>query len=150
MDKNALVGRCGLYCGACVIYRAERDDPEWQKRLAEHFKCPPEKVSCQGCGVLTPNCWGNDCGMVKCLNERGYQFCYECSEYEAKTCDKFEEISKRYLEEDFVDLRQNLSRIKGSKVEEWLRECEKLYTCPNCGKPTTTGAKKCHHCHVEL
>ena len=150
MDKSALVGRCGLYCGACVIYRAERDDPEWQKRLAEHFKCPPEKVSCQGCGVLTPNCWGNDCGMVKCLNEKGYEFCYECSEYEAKTCDKFEEIWKRYAEEDSVDLRMNLSRIKEGKVEEWLRESEKLYTCPHCGKPITTGAKKCHHCNLKL
>jgi len=43
VDFN-LVGKCGLYCDACVIYRAYKDGGTYLKRVAEHFKIPPEKV----------------------------------------------------------------------------------------------------------
>jgi hypothetical protein len=29
-----LVGRCGLYCGACAIYRAYKDNGEYLAKLA--------------------------------------------------------------------------------------------------------------------
>ena len=144
------MGKCGLYCGACGIYRAERDDQEWRRRMAEHFKCSVEKVRCNGCGALTLNCWGFDCKFVKCLRERRYEFCYECIDYKNRSCEKFEKFSKEYLEEDDVDLRKNLAMIKDGKVEEWLASSEKFYTCKFCGKPVTTGAKKCHHCKREI
>lgn len=150
MNAKALVGRCGLYCGACVIYRAERDDPAWRRRLGEQFRCPPEKVRCEGCGALTPDCWGNDCELVRCMNEKGYVFCYECPDYDTKSCDKYEQLWRRYSEEDGVDLRRNLAVIKKGKVEEWLGECKSRFTCPHCGKPVASGARKCHHCNREL
>jgi hypothetical protein len=150
MNKKDLVGRCGLYCGACVIYRAERDDPELRKRLAERWNCPVEKVRCNGCGALTPDCWGSDCKFVKCLSQKGYQFCYECPDYEAGSCVMFEEFSKNYLKDDGVDLRKNLVMIKEGKTEEWLKHSQKFYTCKFCGKPVTAGAKKCHHCKKEI
>jgi hypothetical protein len=150
MSKMDLVGRCGLYCGACGIYRAERDDPEYRKRLATHFNCPVEKVRCQGCSALTSDCWGFDCKFVKCLNAKGYQFCYECPEYENRSCEMFEKFAKEYLEEDGVDCRKNLAMIKDGKIEKWLNLSEKFYTCKFCGKPIVVGAKKCHHCEKEI
>lgn len=150
MNKQDLVGRCGLYCGACVIYRAERDDQEWRRKVAEHFKCPAEKVRCNGCAVLTPDCWGFECKFLKCLNEKGYQFCYQCPEYEKRTCEMFEKFSKIYLAEDGVDLRRNLKMIKEGRVEEWLDYSEKFYSCKFCGQPVTTRAKKCYHCKKEI
>ncbi|KPJ53487.1 hypothetical protein AMJ39_04545 [candidate division TA06 bacterium DG_24] len=150
MDNRSLVGRCGLYCGACGIYRAQRDDQEWRKRIAEHFDCPAEKVRCDGCGALTPDCWGWDCKLVLCLNNRGHQFCNECPDYEQHTCEKFEKLAKRYLEEDGVDLRKNLAMIEEGRVDEWLADSKRLYACRHCGKPVTTGAKRCHHCGLEI
>lgn len=149
-QERSLVGKCGLYCGACSIFRAERDDPEWRKRIARHFDCPAEKVRCRGCGALTPECWGYDCKFIVCLRERGYEYCFECPEYETRSCRKFEELSKAYLEEDGVDLRANLTLIKSGKVDEWLEEFKKRYTCRFCEKETVTGEKKCHHCNREL
>jgi len=150
MDNKNLIGRCGLYCGACCIYRAERDGQEYKKRLALRFDCPEEKVRCNGCGALTPECWGFDCKFVKCLKEKGYEFCFECPEYEQRTCEMFEEFSKNYLEEDGVDLRENLAMIKEGKMDEWLKLSERLYTCKFCGKPVAAGAEKCHHCKKEI
>lgn len=152
MVDRSLVGRCGLYCGACSIYRAYKDNGEYLKRLAEHFKCALEKVRCEGCMNLTPKCWGYECKIVNCLKEKNLQFCYQCSEWESGRCEKFEGLAKPYLEEDGVDLRANLERIRKGEVEEWLRESEERYRCPSCGKPLSTGRmkSKCYHCGADL
>ena len=148
MVNRNLVGRCGLYCGACGIYRGYKDGGQYRQRLADFFKCPPEKVRCEGCQVLTSECWGNDCKIVKCLNAKELQFCYECSEFETHTCERFEKFSKDYLTDDGVDLRANLAKIKTGKVDEWLRESEERFRCSHCGKPLPTSSfrKKCYHC----
>lgn len=150
MTNQALVGRCGLYCGACSIYRAEKDNPEYRNRLAARFNCPPEKVRCNGCGALTPECWGYECKFVKCLKEKGYEFCFECAEYEQRTCEMFEKFSRSYLEEDGVNLRKNLAMVKEGKIDQWLRYSKEFYACRFCGKPTVAGAKSCHHCKKEI
>lgn len=149
MTEENLVGRCGLYCGACSIYRAYKDDGDYLKRLSEHFKCPPEKVRCEGCQTLTPESWGNDCKIVQCLRSRGYNFCYECQQYEKRSCKKLEKLAKGYLE-DNVDIRVSLEKIKSGKTKEWLKESKKRFRCPYCKKPLPTGAKKCYHCKKEF
>ena len=149
MVDMQLVGRCGLYCGACNVYRAQRDDPEWRRRFAERFNCTVEQVRCEGCGGLTPDCWGFDCKILKCLRERGYEFCCECPDYEARSCEKHERIARGYAE-DGVDMRANLAMIKEGKLAEWLEAAAAQYTCKFCGGPTTEGAAKCHHCGREI
>ena len=149
-----LVGRCGLYCGACSIYRAYKDNGDYLKRLAVHFKCPPEKVRCEGCQALTPNCWGYECKIVQCLRAENLEFCYECKQYEEHSCEKFENLAKPYLEEDGVDLRANLGRIRKGEAEikVWLKESEEKFRCSECGKPLPTGSfrSKCYHCGTVL
>lgn len=150
IDKK-LVGRCGLYCGACGIYRACKDDGEFLKKLAESLKCPPEKVRCEGCGALTPNCWGYDCKIFKCIKSKGFDFCYQCNQYQNNSCEKFEKLAKGYLEVG-EDLRANLQRIRKDEIEEWLHESEEKYRCPACEKPLPVyGIKgKCYHCGASL
>ena len=151
MVNRNLVGRCGLYCGACTIYRAYKDGGEYLKGRAERFKCPPEKVRCEGCMALTPECWGNDCKIVQCLRGKGLDFCYECSQYESNRCEKFGKLAADYLE-DGVDLRANLERIRKGEVDKWLHESEAKFRCPECGKPLSVGARKskCYHCGADL
>ena len=149
MTDEDLVGRCGLYCGACSIYRAYKDSGDYLKRLSEHFKCPPEKVRCEGCQILTPECWGNDCKIVQCLRTRDYAFCYECPQYEERSCEKFEKLAKGYLE-DNVDIRANLEKIKIGKTKEWLKESKNRFRCPYCKKPLPEGSKTCYHCKKEF
>jgi hypothetical protein len=151
VNRN-LVGRCGLYCGACGIYRAFKDGGEYRLRLADVFKCPPDKVRCEGCQVLTTQCWGNDCKIVRCLNAKGLQFCYEFLDYERRTCEEFEKFSKEYLKDDDVDLRANLMRIKVGDFDEWLKETKEKYRCSYCGEPLPTRSfkKKCYHCGKQI
>ncbi|MDH5634499.1 MAG: DUF3795 domain-containing protein [Candidatus Bathyarchaeota archaeon] len=152
MVDKSLVGRCGLYCGACEIYRAYKEGGEVLRRAAEYFKCPPEKVRCKGCQVLTPECWGTGCEMVQCLNAKELRFCYECPDYERHACEKYEKFAEAYLKEDGVDLRNNLARIKAGEAERWLKESAENFRCPDCKRPLSYGAmkKRCVHCGKEL
>jgi len=150
IDEN-LVGRCGLYCGACSIYRAYKDKDEYLKRVSEHFKCPPEKVRCEGCMALTPQCWGNGCKIVQCLRLKDFQFCYQCPELAEESCEKYEKLARGYLE-DGEDIRANLARIEKGETGEWLHECAQTFRCNVCKKPLPANRIKriCYHCGADL
>ena len=149
MVENNLVGRCGLYCGACTIYRAYKDEEEFRNRVAAYFKYSPEKVRCEGCQALTPECWGNDCKIVQCMTAKGYSFCHECPQFDDKSCEKYNELATRYLE-DNVDARANLARIKSGQIEAWLKESRERFRCSFCGKPLSEGRDNCYHCGNEF
>lgn len=150
VDAN-LVGRCGIFCGACGVYRAYRDGGEYRQGMADHFKIPPEKVRCEGCQALTPECWGSGCKIVSCLNAKGLQFCYECADFDGHSCEKFGKLSKDSMGEG-VDLRANLARIKAGDVDGRLKESDKRFRCSRCGEllPAHLYRERCYHCGAEF
>jgi len=145
MSKNDLIGRCGLYCGACDIYRVFVDKKtEKQRRMAEYFKCRPEQVRCQGCQNPTPEDWCYDCKIIKCLEKNGYTYCYECEKIE--TCEIYQELNGRYNNYPY----KNLKRLKEVGKEKWLEEMTKRWTCPQCKAAIEYEDKKCLNCGFDL
>lgn len=57
MSNQELIECCGIYCGACIIYRAERDHEQARIDIANQHQCQVEHVAYQGCGRLTEVCW---------------------------------------------------------------------------------------------
>jgi hypothetical protein len=149
MIDRTLAGRCGLFCGACDILRADRDGGELRGRLADHFGVEPDKVRCNGCGDLKTDSWGTGCKILNCLNAKGYIFCFECDKYRDNSCEIYEELAGRYLEDGY-DVRQSLKRIADGGIDKWLEESEKRFACRSCGKPVIAGAEKCHHCEARI
>lgn len=151
-DKN-LIGRCGLYCGACSIYRAYKDSNKLQETLARKHSCSPEDVRCEGCQTVSKKGWsgeenwGRNCEIIKCLDARGLDFCYECDNYEQ--CEKFGELFDSHLQYG-ENLRENLNKIKAGKAEQWLTEEDKKWRCRNCKKPISIYLKECHWCGAKL
>ncbi|HYE09997.1 MAG TPA: DUF3795 domain-containing protein [Patescibacteria group bacterium] len=150
MSDFNLVGKCGLYCGACTIYRAERDNQDWRSELASQFNCSSEQVRCNGCGSLTNECWGSGCKIVMCINSKGHKFCFECNEYKNNNCDKFSKVANRYAERSKIDLRANLMMIQNGETESWLEESKNRFSCRICGRPVVAGSKTCHHCNKDM
>ncbi len=152
-DLN-LVGRCGLYCGHCSVYRAYKDSRSVQEEIAERKGCLPEEVRCEGCSAMElsgwamEDCWGKNCPIYKCLNARKIQFCFECAAYE--TCEKFARHARMNLKELRIDLRENNRMIKAGRVEEWLEIEDEKWRCPECGRPIMIEAEKCHWCNRPL
>jgi len=148
-----LVGRCGIYCGSCGFYRAYKDQGEYLQRVSNEWEIPVEKIRCEGCHALTPSCLGSECRIVQCLDSKVFDYCFECSEYAQKSCEKHNELSARWAA-DSVDLRANLERVKAGEIGAWLKECEKQFSCSSCGKPLPVLGwnvmKKCYHCGLAL
>jgi hypothetical protein len=149
-----LVGRCGLYCGSCIIYRAHRDSIQLRQLVADHENCRPEDVRCEGCQtVLTSGWnedqeWGRHCRIVKCLEDKGLDFCYQCDIY--PDCEKFLELGEIASKMEVEDLMENLEKIKAGKVAEWLEEEDMKWRCHECGKPVSRHLQECHWCGAEL
>jgi len=150
MANHDLVGRCGLYCGACIIYRAYKDSAELQQRIAELEGRKPEDIRCEGCQKalsegwnVEDQPWGKNCKIVQCLEARGLRFCYECDSY--PKCDRFLEIANS-CQKKGENLIENLSRIQSGQVEEWLEEEARRWKCKECGKPITMHLEECHWC----
>ncbi len=147
MANKNLIGRCGLYCGICEIYRAYKDSRKLQEEIAKKLNCRPEEVKYEGCQALDvyewsyKKEWGTNCTILKCLNTKKLNFCYECAEYD--TCQRFNKFAKIRLPE--IDLRRNLQMIQEGKFEEWLLEQDKKWRYPRCGNPIIVSYdKNCH------
>ncbi len=147
MVNMNLVGRCGLYCGSCIIYRAERDSEQLRMDIAKENGCEPGDVQCSGCqsvlvdGWDSDNVWGKNCEIVKCLDSKGMSTCYDC---EVK-CHSFKEWYE-HMQEHGEDLEQNLEKINGGDLKEWLKEKEDKWSCKECGKPLIINLDRCHRC----
>ena len=76
MDQM-LLSRCGIYCGACYVYRAERDVGEFLRDTAEWQGVELEQVKCNGCLAPKAEKWPNcqKCHVIDCLKEKGLEFC---------------------------------------------------------------------------
>ncbi len=105
-DAN-LAGRCGIYCGACLIHRAYKDsNKEIQEEMAGRVKPSrmPKDVVCEGCQTLLtsqkswageeafPLVGGRNCKIILCLETKGLDFCCECTEY--PDCEMFSSFGK--------------------------------------------------------
>ncbi|UCE26651.1 MAG: DUF3795 domain-containing protein [Candidatus Coatesbacteria bacterium] len=129
-SEKGLIGRCGIYCEACLIYGVSHHTEdvfvEKRRNMAEHFDCKPEQVACGGCQQLTDSSWGSACEILKCLNARGYGYCDECDGI--NECEKFAELDGRYGE-----LKDSMARLREVGPDSWLAEQRDAMTCPGCG-----------------
>ena len=152
MIDYALVGRCGVFCGSCIVYRAFKDSNQLREQIAKKQKCKVEDVRCDGCQTVLESGWeiqrqwGKNCRIIKCLEGKGLKFCFECEIF--PNCKNFQMIYKPYLKAH-ENLIENLERIKTGEVKEWLAEEEKKWVCRECGNPISD-YEECHWCGAKL
>jgi hypothetical protein len=83
------------------------------------------------------------------MDAKGYMYCSECPEYEAKSCKNFEDMDG-FFRRRGESLRENLRKINSGEVEAWLIEEEAKNRCKSCGNPTFWGEKQCPGCGKPL
>ena len=132
MIDQSLLTRCGIYCGACYVYRAERDCGDFLREIAEWQKVEIDKVKCNGCLAPEDEKWPNcrKCHPWKCLEEKGLQFCYECDSFWDYSCDRYNNLEE-FCSRRGENTRQNLIKIMADR-ERYLVEQDKQWRCPSC------------------
>lgn len=133
MGEKNLAAPCGIYCGACRQYLLTK------KGLLE---ARGYKQECKGCRIRNKNCAfiRRDCPA---LRKKELEYCYECENF---PCQNLQKIDRLYQERYSVNMIENLKRIEEFSVEKWLKEQEKLYTCPECGGEICIHDAECLDC----
>ncbi|MFW9828924.1 MAG: DUF3795 domain-containing protein [Candidatus Thorarchaeota archaeon] len=137
---------CGLYCGACFImnaYRQNRNDclpEEWVSPLDN------KEIKCHGCKseIIFENCRG--CEIRKCAQSKDLEFCNECSQF---PCEKIKTFEKMNLKHHEVALFY-FDRIKEAGIQEWLKEQKERWSCSYCGNPFSWYEEICTYCGAKL
>jgi len=126
-EVEELVAPCGLYCGACPIYKAQTDRVLAEK-LAPRLGLPIEACACLGCRgqkgrvrVMGEQiCETYDC----CVNEKGLDFCYQCPDF---PCSKLAPCADRAAEIPHNTKIYNLLLIQKNGVDSLAEIADNLW-----------------------
>ena len=157
IQNRELMAPCGLYCGACGIYIATRDENEKFKAvMGRVYGTKPEETECCGCMQPEPpkKRYGycQQCKIRSCVKSKDYYSCHQCDEW---PCDQIENfgyatgvrVAKRAIPLWRAEVAKHGDE-KGSV--EWARaECER-YHCPSCGEPLFRGSQNCRVCKQDV
>ena len=143
LDKK-LAAVCGLYCEACTLFIATKEDPERLKALAARFQISENEIKCYGCRSDKRGPYCETCKMFPCAAERGIDFCIECAEYPCNDLKQFQSERPHRIE-----LWEDLERIREIGYKNWLNEVRGKYTCPQCRSINSAYDLKCRKCGHE-
>lgn len=143
-SEKTFAAVCGLYCEACTLFIATKEDPARLKELAARFQVSEEAVKCSGCRSTkrTPYC--EKCKMFSCAAARGIDFCGECSEYPCGDLKQFQSERPHRIE-----LWENQEQIRTMGYARWLKNIRGNYTCPKCRSINSAYDLKCRKCETE-
>jgi hypothetical protein len=146
-----LLAPCGLYCGVCAIYIADKNNNiKFKEKLVDVYKPftkAIEDVKCTGC--LSENQesifgYCQSCPIRECIRKKGYDGCYQCDDFPCKFIDRFPvPVGKKVI-------LRGIPRWKEIGTEKWVEEEEKRYHCPECNNPLFRGAKRCNNCGISV
>jgi len=142
-DKR-LSAVCGLFCPACAIFIATREDPERLKKLAGLSNLSVEDMKCYGCRAEKRLPYCEKCKMAKCAAEKGIDFCGECEEYPCEDLKKFQsQLPHR------IELWESQGRIKDVGYEKWFEEMIGYYSCHHCNTINSAYDMACRSCGAD-
>jgi hypothetical protein len=146
--SNDLLSPCGLYCGACSILMAHRENNRKLKdKLAGVYGMKPEDLHCTGClssneSEIFPYC--KVCPIKSCARDKKIEGCHQCDDFPCAHIDGFAiPLGKKVILKS-VPLRREIG------TEAWVRHEEERYACPTCGQKAFRGARRCNKCGNEL
>ncbi len=138
----SLAGICGAYCGACPVYLAWADqDMPRLEALARELHTTTDRLMCTGCRTPAAFCFGGDCEVKSCAQERGVAFCPDCADY---PCDR---IRRAHVGPAYRGLlSRDAKRLHDLGVSAWLREEDAKWRCSGCGAKVPAGSEDCPGC----
>jgi hypothetical protein len=157
--KEPLAAACGTFCGACPAYLAKHSDDEQIKmKLPKRSSSGPAKAPkgippsnwmdgliCDGClsgGMLAAHC--QMCAIRICAANK--QNNHRCSDCKDLPCYRITNLINmgHYLHRN--EYLPNLKKIREMGVQEWVKEEEERWRCPQCSLPMSWYDATCARC----
>jgi hypothetical protein len=148
---------CGLYCGACGIYLANRDGNEkFRAVMGNLYGTKPAATACLGCMQADPprQLYGycRSCTIRDCVRSKGLYSCHQCAEWPCARIEGFPLATGLRVMKRAIPLWRARVAELGDEAGSaaWARdECQR-YHCPSCGYPLFRGAQRCRQCKAEV
>ncbi len=152
MNIEKLVAACGLYCGACEIYRAYHNG---NKAKLEEVRVglnarggtsfTLEDMECDGCTAEGKiNAWCRNCGMRSCAQHKDAEkICSPgCGDYPCAQLKAFSTDSMTHHHE----IIGNLTRLHKVGLKKHAKQEAERWRCPKCKQPMSWYDKACLKC----
>lgn len=134
--KEELIAPCGMNCGLCSSYLAEKN------QLKEKGVKMPY---CLGCRPR-----GKQCAFLKkrcdLLMKNKVKYCFECKDF---PCQNLQKLDKRYQENYRMSMIQNLKDIKSKGFKKFSKEQKERWACPQCGQLICCHNGLCFKCDFD-
>lgn len=140
-----LAAVCGLFCPACHVNIATREDPAKLAAMAQRYQRSLDEMQCNGCRS-EKRCFycETKCTMATCAAGKGVEFCGDCAEYPCKDLKEFQSLAPHRIE-----LWKSHARRKEVGLETWYAEKIEHYSCPQCRTINSAYDLKCRKCGNE-
>lgn len=146
-ESRALLGVCGLYCGACYHYRASLPEGVYLLAEAHHQGRVMEGFACRGCRsdhlYVHPGC--AQCQIRACAEDRSNFHCGLCSEFPCHRIEAFQSDGRAHHR----DVLSNLEELRVKGPDDWLTEQVQRWRCA-CGADFSWYEVVCHNCGAPL
>lgn len=155
--NKELMAPCGLYCGACGVYIATRDNNQKFKTVMGNlYGTKPEDTACLGCMQSDPpkKLYGycSMCSIRDCVKSKGYYSCHQCQDWPCDQIKNFGFATGRKVMLQTIPLwRAKVAELgdEEGSVELARMVCAR-YHCPACGQPLFRGAQRCRACGKDV
>ncbi len=140
-DKR-LAAVCGLFCPACHVFIATREESAKLAVLAERYQKTVEELQCNGCRS-DKRCFfcKTVCTMARCAASKKVDFCGACPDYPCTDLKAFQALAPHRIE-----LWKSHQRIKEAGFEKWYDEMLLHYSCTACGTMNSAYHIACRKC----
>lgn len=125
---------CGLNCAVCDIFRAGHGDVKLRDEIVEWFGkernkvVKPDQVRCEGCRGPLEAHWSEDCKMMLCAKNKGFNYCFECEEFPCAFVREFSEDGVPHHKKTV----ENAKRMREIGIEAWVEEQKRKGQCLFC------------------
>jgi len=153
VERENLVGICGLYCGDCPYYLAGRlGDEEQLAALSRKSGLPIEDIQCDGC--LSERVF-RDCrecrhGFRTCAAQHEVTWCFQCGDF---PCDRLRAFSTEHVVNGICHhqrIIEDLAYLKAKGTEAWVTSQEHRSDCLACGRPGYWFSTECAACGAKI
>mgnify|MGYP006296904291 FL=1 len=125
-----LIAPCGMNCRICIAYFGYTVNGN--KRKMNCIGCKPKDKSC---AFLKKYCTK--------LRKNEIDYCYECKDF---PCSYLEKIDSLYQKRYDMSMIENLEYIRAHGMNEFLRQQQEKYLCPECGDVICVHNGICYSC----
>ena len=132
---------CGLYCKACTVYIATREDRERLNAIAKRRGISPDEMQCDGCRSDRRSAICRSCDFIACAKEKGVSFCNACERYPCEELKAFNRFMPHRAE-----LFEDNERIRAVGWAVWQQEMTARYACKACGTLNSAYDLACRKC----